>query len=97
MAAESKAEKARRLDREGGQKQSKKLPALWKTFIWINLGALVGSKLLYSLSWFKVRMADNCVADPSDLDIVMTDVSTVSALMLTALLITGLHHLENAQ
>ena len=96
--AESQKETATRLAAERERKKARKLPALWKTFIWVSLGALVGSKLLYSLAWFKVRTLDSCVPNPSDLDVFLTeDLPTVAALLLTALLITGLHHLENKE
>ena len=48
--AESKAETAARVAQERERKKARKLPALWKTFIWVSLGALVGSKLLYTHS-----------------------------------------------
>ena len=96
--AESKAETAARVAQERERKKARKLPPLWKTFIWVSLGALVGSKLIYSLTWFELRRMDSCIPDPSDLDIFLTeDLPTVAALLLTALLITGIHHLENKE
>lgn len=92
--AESAAKKA---EREAREKAAgvKKLPSWWKMTIYISAGVLSFGKLVYSIGWFNVVTADNCVLQPSTFDVMFADITSAASLVFFVMVVAGFHHLEN--
>ncbi len=90
--SESKAEQARREQAQRGK--NKKLPFVWKVIIYASIGVLALGELVYSIGWFSVR-SDTCIPTPSDLDIIIDEITTLAAFLAVLSTVGGFFHLEN--
>jgi len=90
--AESAKQKAERSARGGGERV---LPAWWKLTIYISAGILSFGKLVYAIGWFNISTADNCVLQPSQFDVMFTDMTSAASLVFFVMVVAGFHHLEN--
>ncbi len=90
---ESAKQKAEREARSGGG--GKSLPVWWKMLIYVTAGILSFGKLVYSIGWFNIVTADNCVMKPSGFDVMFNDVTSAASLVFFVMVIAGFHHLEN--
>jgi len=91
--AESAKQRAEREAREKGGGRS--LPTWWKLVIYISAGILSFGKLVYSVGWFNIVTADNCVIVPSTFDIMFSDIVSAASLVFFVMVVAGFHHLEN--
>lgn len=97
MAAESKAEKARRLANE--KDRVKKLDPIHKISLYASALILTAGKLVYSVGLFNIQSLDKegkeCFYVPSSFDVYFNDIISAASLVFIVSLYTAVNYFES--